>query len=267
MLPKIKCIFIFIVASFCFHVCANDSTLIKSVPLKDIEQVTHDEFYNLYICTGSGQIHKYDSKGNYLLSNSPAKPQRIHNIEALNTIRIFCFYRELQEFNYFDRFLTFENSIRFDPSLIGYARTATVSSDNGIWLFDEADYTIKKYDPVSQKLLHTINYTQVVQGDQNVTFMKEYQNKLYVMNRDSGIAIFDNMGNFSKKIRLPGITQISFYKDEMYALCGKTKYTINLYDALSVQSLALDTSYSVYFRSEQYKYFFQGHGFKITKAP
>lgn len=245
----------------------QDSTVIKTIELKNIDQVTHDKFYNFYITTSNGQIFKYDKLGNFLLFNSPSKPQPINNIEGTNTIRVFCFYKELQEFNYFDRFLTFDNSIKLDPLVIGFAKTATISSDNTIWIFDESDYNLKKYDPVLQKTLQTVNCNLLFeQGDHNISYMKEYQNKLYMIDKDSGVYVFDNMGNFNRFITLSDVNQVSFYENNMYALCGNKLYQFHLYDNLSIDEKILKSNYSFFFRSEEHIYLFNNYGYKIQKS-
>ena len=244
----------------------QDSNLVKTIALKSIDKVTHDKFFNFYITTSNGQIYKYDKYGNFLLFNSPIKPQTINNIEATNTIRVFCFYKELQEFNYFDRFLTFDNSIKLDPQVIGFAKIATISSDNTIWIFDESDYNLKKYDPVLQKTLQNVNCNLLLkQGDHNISYMKEYQNKLYMLDKDSGVFIFDNMGNFNKYIELPDVHQLSFYADHMFALCNNKLYKINLYDILPAEEQILIGTYSFFFYSEEHIYLFNNEGYKIIK--
>lgn len=244
----------------------QDSNLVKTIALKNIDKVTHDKFYNFYITISNGQIYKYDKYGNFLLFNSPTKPQTINNIEATNTIRVFCFYKELQEFNYFDRFLTFDNSIKLDPEVIGFAKTATISSDNTIWIFDESDYNLKKYDPVLQKTLQNVNCNLLLeQGDHNISYLKEYQNKLYMVDKDSGVFVFDNMGNFNKYIELPNVGQLSFHDNYMFALCNNKLYQVNLYGVLSSEEHILNSTYSFFFKSEEHIYLFNNEGYKILK--
>lgn len=245
---------------------SGDSTVVKSVAVKNIDKITHDQFYNIYISTLNGQIHKYDKNGTFLLSNSPTKPQAIDQIEGSNTIRIFCFYKDLQEFNYFDRFLTFENPIKLDPQLIGYAKTATTSSDNSIWIFDEADYSLKKYDPIQQKILQNTNCGFIFEkGEHSITYMREYQNKLYLLEKDSCIYIFDNLGNFNKQIKMPNVKQISFFNDELLLLLDKKVRSINLYDHFAIQDIELDARYGHFFKSSEYLYVFTDNTFKILK--
>lgn len=241
-----------------------DSLAVKTITIKNIDKVTHDQFFNFYITSLNGQLYKYDKKGAFLLGNSPTKPQTIDQIEAANTIRIFCFYKDLQEFNYFDRFLTFENSIKLDPMLIGYAKTATTSSDNSIWIFDEADYSLKKYDPIQQKILQNTNCGFIFeQGEHSITYMREYQNKLYLLEKDSCVYVFDNLGNFNKQIKTPYVKQISFFNNELLLLLDRKIRQINLYDHFDIQDIELDASYEHFFKSQEHLYLFTGNTFKI----
>lgn len=233
-------------------VCQNEIKL----PSGNIERVALDEFENLYISNPTGQIYKFDKTGKLLLSYSPSQPQQVSFLEAFNTIRIFSFYKDLQEFNYFDRFLTFENSINFDQAIIGFARAACTSSDNSIWVFDDTDLNLKKYDPIAIKVLQSSNCTPLLDDSSHqINSIKEYQNKVYLMDQGKGLLIFDNMGNYINKLSIDGLQSFSFFKNTLFALSKSKIIALDLYDKLEVTETINETKCNQYFKTKTAEYF------------
>jgi len=52
--------------------------------------------------------------------------------------------------------------------------------------------------------------------DHDITFMKEYQNLLFINDKNSGIYILDNFGNYKTKLDIPGLNFFNFWKNNLY---------------------------------------------------
>src|SRR5436190_8871392 len=89
-----------------FNFTKHNWTLVKSFKTSPIQKVSIDRQNSFFVVDDKGNLFKYDSLGNLSLSFSPQKRADIALVEAWRTVNIFIFYRDLQEYNILDRFLT-----------------------------------------------------------------------------------------------------------------------------------------------------------------
>jgi hypothetical protein len=221
---------IFFILFCCSYIAAQELTIVSTVTIKEASKVTADRYYNLYVVDQHENIQKYDKEGEFLLTYSPSKPGEITLIEAWNSIRIFAFYKDFQEFVLLNRFLVAMPNYKIDQEAIGFARLATIAADNQLWVMDDVDFSLKKYDLETQKTTLKTPLELILKAkDYHINFMREYQNLLYINDKNSGILVFDNMGNFKKKIALTAIGSFNFINEELYYLKNNKIYFFNVY--------------------------------------
>ncbi len=203
--------------------------LVDSVSIPTPARASIDRLNNIYIVDENGNINKYGKEGNIDLQYSPQQLAEISLIEAWNPLKIFIFYQDFQEFVFLDRFLT--ASSRFSTRDYGnYIGMATISMDNNIWCIDYSDFSLKKYDiTLNQLILNTPLSLILNQDHYEIRFMREYQNLLFVSDYSSGIFIFDNLGNFLRKIDIKEVDYFSFIGDEVYFCSGNQIIITNIY--------------------------------------
>lgn len=210
---------------------SRDWKKIKTVALSSpVMEVSIDRYGLFYIADDDGNIYKYDTLGVLQLTYSPSRKADVTLIEAWRNVNIFVFYRSLQEFVLLDRFLSQSPNEPISATGIGYARLATFSYDNNIWLIDETDFSLKKYNVSYSKVdLNTPLDLLLDPSLYDLNFMREYQNLVFVNDKNSGILIFDNMGNYKTKIPVKGLSDIGLYNDEVYFQEGDKVKFINIY--------------------------------------
>jgi hypothetical protein len=214
-------------------------TLLQSVPASGLQKATQDAYGNLYISDSKGNINKYDSTGKFMLNFSPQKLGTVTLLEAWNTIRIFVFYRDFQEYLVLERFLGPMPNNSLNQDQVGFARMATLGSDYNLWLMDETDFSLKKYDRQFNKVLFKTSLELLLDlHEYDINFMREYQNNLYVNDRNSGILVFDVFGSYKKKIAFKGIDFFTFHDDELCYLQNDTLFLFHLY-LLSTRAIPL----------------------------
>jgi hypothetical protein len=151
-------------------------------------------------------------------------------LEAWNTIKIFVFYRDFQEYVFLERFLGPMPNSDLNEEQIGFARLATLAADYNLWVIDETDFTLKKYDRQFNKVLYKTALDLLLDvREYDITFLREYQNNLFIADRNSGILVFDAFGSYKKKIGFKGVDFFSFHEDEMYYLQRDTLHFFHLY--------------------------------------
>ncbi|MCU0393751.1 MAG: hypothetical protein MUE81_21775 [Thermoflexibacter sp.] len=226
-----------------FHIqigYAQDFQLLKNQNLNYITQVSQDRYGNVYVVEQEGTIHQLDSLGREVVVYSPSMIAEVSLFEARSTVRLLVFYRDLQSFTLLNRFLTPIEHYKFENDNIGFVRLATLSADNQLWLLDDVNFSLKKFD----KNLNIISLKTpldllFVEKDYDINYLCEYQNQLFLNDKTTGILIFDNLGNFKQKIPLKkSIDFFSFLDEEIYFLEDGTVRFLHLYN-LSERTMTL----------------------------
>ncbi len=213
----------------------------KSVDLNfKTTMASTDRDGNIYLVTNEDDIYKFDKNGKKLLVYSPQKMAETSLFEAWNSISLILFYKDFQEYTLLDRFLTFKSSGTVDQQVIGFARVMTLASDNNLWLIDDTDFSLKKYDLTFKNLkVHTALDLILDPKDYDITFIREYHNNVYVLDNKNGVLVFDNLGNYKRTLGLKGLDHIGFHNDRMYYAQQDSLTLFNLYDQ-SVKSFTIE---------------------------
>ncbi len=210
---------------------AQPLELVKEVKTGRPVCVSLDRNSRIFISDEKGNINQYDANGNFLLNYSPPKVGRISLLEAWKTVQVFAFYRDLQQYTLLDRFLNSLSQNRVDEDKLGFVRVATMAADDNLWVFDEVDFSLKKYGLRNQTILLNAPLNLVLDArDYDINFMREYQNSLFINDRNSGILVFDNLGNYRKKLPFEGLTSFGLFHDELYFLVSDQVHFFHLYN-------------------------------------
>lgn len=260
----LKIILIFIFGQL---LTAKGQTLefVRSIPFEGIQQVSLDRYNFLYVSDQQGNIKKFDEEGKFQVLYSPAKVSNVALLEAWNTIKVFVFYREFQEYVILERFLTPRPNYVIDENAIGFARMATLASDYNLWMFDDADFSLKKYDQQYNKVLFSTPLDLILKPkDYDIKFMREFQNQLFISDINSGILVFDLFGNYKKKIPFQGVSFFSFFNDYLTFISGTQIVWFDLYGLSEIRfDLPSDKKYIQAIVTSKYTYLFAKDAMEI----
>lgn len=225
--------------------------LIDSMAISTPTRASIDRLNNIYIVDEKGNVNKYDKEGNITLQYSPQQLAEVTLLEAWNPLKVFVFYQDFQEYLFLDRFLT--TTSRFSTRGLGnYIGMATISADNNIWFIDYSDFSLKKYDVnLDQLILSTPLSFTLNQDVYDIKFMREYQNLLFVSDHKSGIFIFDNLGNYLRKINLSEVGYFSFNQNQ---LCSTSENNVIITDIYTSKSRYFTLKEKVLFAFSQDEY-------------
>jgi hypothetical protein len=205
--------------------------MIQSVEIDEPTEVSVDRAGNIYYATFHGDLIRYDPTLKNQLIFSPSNPTTTTILEAWQGLRIFTFHRDLQQYRLINRNLSLNEDYDFPPDLIGFAEIASPSYDNNIWIIDQVDFSLLKFDISAKTIITRTPLNQLLNHLNNeIMFCKEYQNRLFISTKNFGILIFDNFGNYLKTFQYPGVSSFNFWKDNMYFITGGTLTQLNLYN-------------------------------------
>lgn len=189
-----------------------------------------DNYKNILITDINGLLYKYDSLGKLQNTFSPPKRCKVSLLEAGRNMNIFLFYDYFQEYLFLDRFFTQTETLELPRDRVGFARIATVALDNNLWLFDDLSFSLKKFNTRAYKVDLTTSLDLILDAsDYDISFMREYQNQLFLVDKNSGILVFDNLGNYKTKLPFKGVNWFGFLEDEMYFVQDGELVLYNLY--------------------------------------
>ena len=196
-----------------------------------IDNASIDRNSNLFLTTKGGDVHKYSSNGDSIISYSPRKKANVSLIEAWSGLKVFLFFHDLQEYMLLDRFLRPSPFYSFDSRHILFSGIATIAGDENIWVLDPGDFSLKKYNSISNVVEFSTPLDLLLPiEDYNITFIREYQNLLFIVDANTGIHIMDNMGNYQKNIPITNLNHIGFIANQIYFLDANTISTFHIYN-------------------------------------
>lgn len=205
-------------------------TPVRTIKLATTGVASLDRRGTLYVVDAQNNILQFGPDGQALNTYSPPLPGHIAQLEAWNTTKILVFYDDRQQLLLLDRFLAPLTQVRTADLVDGTIRTATIAPDDRLWLFDESNLALEQVDLNQQRpTISTPMDLLIGRSKPDFRFLRQYQNNLYLVDRVNGIFVFDNLGNYRKKLPFAGLTYVGFRGDELYYVADDALHFFHLY--------------------------------------
>lgn len=208
----------------------TDWQLLATIPAAGLDQISVDNKGNVFYSDKAGNIVKLDSRGNKAGEYSPIFQARLDQLEAFHTLNIFLFSADLQQFVLLDVFLNPLATVPLQHENTGIVRAATLGNNHIVWMVDEADLSLVKYDYRRRRVLQD-QPLSLIPGrlDFDRIELIERQNMVFLNIADQGVFIFDNQGNFIKRLDIRFSHKLSFFEDAIYFIQDGHIYRVNVY--------------------------------------
>ncbi|GAA4376392.1 hypothetical protein [Hymenobacter koreensis] len=245
--------------------------LVRTIALAKPGPASLDRRGNLYVTDAKNNLRQFTADGQPLAVYSPPLPGHTAQVEAWNTTKIMVFYDDRQELLFLDRFLAPISSTRLSTLSDGQIRTATLAPDENLWLLNESDLRLSQYNPPQQRFsINTPLDLLLGRNKPDFRFLREYQNNLYLVDHNSDVWVFDNLGNFRKRLPFQGLNALGFRGDELYFLKDNQLHFFHLYQLKErTQPLPTppDAVVSQVLVGEQFAYCFLPEGVAVYQLP
>lgn len=199
---------------------------LKELSLKNIENVSVDRLGELFIVFKNGSIKKYDVNGKELAVLKKGKLPTL--IEPWYHPKIFAYDRVTQQTIFYDHNLQSPQVEKVDPSVAVNAFLVCPTNDNKLLVLDQADWSIKKVNPSTSKVVSEFNIDTTALSKPLFTYLREYQNLIFLLDKYSGIYIFSNLGKRINHIKCT-IQNFGFYGEELFYLVDDRVVFFDLY--------------------------------------
>ncbi len=224
-------LFLFLCFFVTYHISAQTLVLEDSISVEGAELMQLDQKGNIYVVDEKGIIFQYSDELELIKNYSPPKPFPISQLDVWQGLRIFCFYRDIQEFTLLNRFLTSSENFQFNLPFNGFISLATLSYDNNLWLIDQPSMELIKYNINERRVEFDIPLSNIIPVSIfNIVAFREYQNKIYIVDERHGMFIFDNLGNYIANRKLTVGQETDFYDDYLIYIDHEKLYHVNLYN-------------------------------------
>lgn len=167
----------------------------------DIENAAIDNLDNLYIISSTGQVRKYDSKGDSVsIYNQVRNFGQLHSIDVSNPLKPVLFYKDFSTVVILDRFLSQRSVLDLRKISIFQPSAAALAYDNNLWVFDEFDNKLKKVDDQGNIVMTTPDFRLVFDQSLKPSRIINESGFVYLADTAHGVFVFDNYGTFRKKL-------------------------------------------------------------------
>ena len=210
---------------------------------------------NIFVGNKKGEVIKFDSQGKNSLIYSPSKTGAIENLEAWSPFKTLVFYNAFQEAVILNRFLAELARYDLQDFDLGFISLLSLNFEQNFWVVDESDFSLKLIDKSTKRVIVHQPFNQFLDiNNHEIVFLREYQNKLYVVDREFGILIFDNLGNLLDNIEVLGIQGMGFDDDSYFYHIGSELYIKSLYMAEESALILPKSDFQFVYKSGEYIY-------------
>ncbi|MDO7851255.1 hypothetical protein [Hymenobacter convexus] len=246
--------------------------LLRDIKLRNPGAASLDRRGALYVADADNNLRQYGPEGLPLNTYAPTQPGHAAQVEAWNVTTTLVFNDDRQQLVLLDRFLALISEVRLADFVDGTIRAATLAPDNRIWLLDESNLVLRAFDPNALRLVQNTPLDLLIgRSRPDFRFLRQYQNNIYLVDRSTGIYVFDNLGNFKKKLPFTGLGFIGFRGDELYYLDAGALHFFHLYN-LTERRVALPAGLDPaavrqVLVGETYAYIFTAAGVSVYQMP
>ena len=209
---------------------AGQDVRTRSIKLRQVVTVSVDRLGNFYAISQTGRLSKYSPDGKLLAAKQLTEHEPPTLIEPWNPLRVFFYHRKTQQVAWFDYNLDELSILTLDPVWAVEPMLVCPTPDNNLWILDGGDYSLKRISYKDNAIvldapLDTTDFAP----QPHVVQMREYQNMMFILDKKSGISVFNNVGQKIFFLPASGISFFSFMGEELYYLRQGEIVFVDLY--------------------------------------
>jgi hypothetical protein len=210
-----------------FHAFPQQA-LVATIEISDVQSVYVDRPGDLYVLQKKNIIKKFDIDGK--LVDEFKFQDKLSTFDPRDGARLFACFDEKCSFFSAETKQEFiiEKEFAIEPAII------CSSGDHNVWVLDKADFSLKKISPSqSRVMIDVILDTALLKKGPEIIVMREYQNFLFILDKNLGIFVMNAIGKQIRKISEPNLTYFNFLGKEIYFKKAGKLIFYDLFDTTS----------------------------------
>ncbi len=181
---------------------------------------------DLYVVFQDALVIKYDKNGKQLGKRQLTGFATL--FDPRDGIRAFAYHRAQQTTESIAPDLSQADAIPLHPEF-AVSAWLVCPSKNEFWILDSADVSLKKTRDKGTAIAYEASFAKAQSDISQVAFMREYQNFLFVLDREKGIHVLNNLGREIRLFEEKAIPYFSFIGEEIYYPNNSGIQLIDLY--------------------------------------
>lgn len=211
----------------CMLECAAQGRLIGSVPLAGKAQFASvDRPGDLYVVMADGLIRKFDLNGKEIAS------RKFNTVPTLFDPRdgtlSFAWFRDARKLTYLPPDMSSSTETPIRPEF-AVSPWQVCPSKNELWILDSADMSLKQTIGKVTAVGYDVMWPGTAPTPSSVTFMREYQNFLFVLDKETGIHMFNSLGRKIRQVDEKNLMYFNFLGEELYYIKSQSLKFLDLY--------------------------------------
>lgn len=201
--------------------------LVKGNPVK-AQFMTTDKLGNCYTVLENNEVDKYNSAGVKEFNFSNKNLGKLKWVDATNPMKLLLFYQDFNQVVMLDNKLSLRTQFSLRELDILQPLLICTSVNDGIWVYDQEDFQLKRLDTDLKIMQESGNIIQVTGVALQPVQLVEANGYLYLNNPKTGVLVFDLFGTFYKTIPIKNIVSFQILSDEMFYFKEKKVNTFHL---------------------------------------
>jgi len=207
---------------------SSDSYVLEKTIETNAQTFTVDNLRNIYLIENGQTITKINSYGNKPFIFDLKEYGKIKYIDVQNPMKILVLYPEFSIVLALDNTLSQVGKYDFNELSIPKISAVCMSFDNNIWIYDELDYKLKKFDKQANLIRQSEDITTLLGFAMQPDYMVEQDNLIYIIDKEQGIIVFDIYATYYKTIPIKNIKHIQVLNEQLVYQQGSKAYTYHL---------------------------------------
>ena len=201
---------------------------IANYKLPELDNFYVDQFQNLYV-VNNAELRKYDPTYKQLYSYSNPLKGAINQVDVLNALNPYIFYKDWNEVVVVDNRLNASTAINFND--YGFLDVLFISfaDQENVWFYDQGTDKLYRFNLQSKQVVNSsLNITQLIGAENTPHSMVSTINKVYLNIPAKGILLFDALGSLQKTIPIKEVESFCVQGDELYYVQNEQVFLYNI---------------------------------------
>jgi len=206
---------------------AQTDSLLTTIPING-KYISTDQLGHAYVITNDNDVVKYKIDGQEVFRFSDNTFGNLEFIDASNPMQLLLYYSDFLLVRTLDR--TMNVTGQYDLNRLNFLMPPAVcaSNDNNIWVFDSDNQQLLKVNRDAKILFKSNDLRLLRKQFMQIQKMQNQDDKLYLLDKEKGILVFNLFGRYLETIDIKGIEDFQVIKDQLFYKKEDIFHQVNL---------------------------------------
>ncbi|HTO14178.1 MAG TPA: hypothetical protein VLZ83_00280 [Edaphocola sp.] len=225
--------FLFYIIFLCLGFQVKAQFVNDSLSLNSAKAFNIDELNNIYIIQQDNSLVVYNLNGNIIATYQNIQDGDLSIVDARNPLKVLLYFPDFSKLIFLDRMMSIKSEISLNDFGFFNVNNVALSSDGKIWLFDEDRQQLIKIDELGNFLYKSDDIRSLIRQHLNPIGIVESDGMVYIINKDSGVYVFDLYANYLNHIILDNYRTLQVYHDILLYAQGNDLKIYQLKDGVT----------------------------------